>query len=269
MTKYPVSVPAFQYWKPDISNNQQTTLPLGVSIYANCIDTLKALDTVFDSFVREYILGKKRIIVPSSCIRTVVDPESGKSTSYFDTDDEVYQALKCDEDRDLKITDNTTVLRVQDHVNGINALLNILCSQVGLSAGALSFDQSKGMKTATEVVSENSKTAQTMKANKNLLVEFIEGMIKAVLELAVYSGELPKKEYSLSVAFKDNVIIDDNTLIENNINLVAAGLKSKVSAVMEIMKCDEATARAELEKIKQENSEMISAEGENFDPSQA
>ncbi len=264
-TNYPIRVPVFQYFKPDTVNNQQTALPLGISVYANCISTLKALDTVFDSFVREYILGKKRIIVPSSCIRTTIDPETGKVSRYFDTDDEVYQALKCDEDKDLKITDNTVSLRVQEHVDGINALLNVLCSQVGLSAGSLSFDKAGGMKTATEVISEESKTAQTMKANKNLLAEFLEDMIKAVIELAVYSGELPRRDYSLAVAFKDNVIIDDNTLIDNNIKLVEAGLKSKVSAIMEVLKCDEKTAKQELEKIKAENS-VIGAESA-FDPS--
>ncbi len=266
---YPVDTPLFQYFKPDFPSNVRTQLPLGISCFANCEDTLKALDVAFDSFAREFVLGKKRIIVPSSCIRTVIDPETGQTERYFDTDDEVYQALKCDEEKDLRITDNTTVLRVQEHVDGINALLNILCFQVGLSPGALSFDRAGGVKTATEVISEENKTAITIRCQKNLLVEMIEDMCRAVLSLAMETGEISRGDYEITAAFKDSVIIDDNTLIENNINLVAAGLKSKVSAVMEIMKCDEATARAELEKIKQENSEMISAEGENFNPSQA
>ena len=56
------------------------------------------------------------------------------------------------------------------------------------------------------------------------------------------------------IGFKDNIIIDDNQLIENNISLVNAGLKSKVSAVMDVLKCDEETARRELERIAEEST---------------
>lgn len=246
-----VDFPCFQYFKPDISNNL-SDMPLGISCFANCLDTLQALDVAFDSFAREFILGRKRIIVPSSCIRTVVDPETGKVEKYFDTDDEVYQAMQCDEDKDLRIQDNTTVLRVEEHVKAINSLLNILCMQTGLSAGTFSFDAQQGMKTATEVISQESKTAMTIKCHKNMLVETIEGMCRAVFALAQITGELPVQEYDLAVGFKDSIIIDDNAMIENNINLVNAGLKSKLTAIMEVMRCDEETARQELERISAE-----------------
>lgn len=262
---YPIDKPLFQYFMPDFANNYPTELPLGISCYANCTDTLKALDVAFDSFAREFILGKKRIIVPSSCIRTVVDIETGESERYFDTDDEVYQALKCDEEKDLKITDNTIALRVQEHVDAINALLNILCFQVGLSPGSLSFDRASGVKTATEVISEESKTAVTIRCQKNLLTELIEEMCGTVLRLAMLTGEIPKGSFEVAAAFKDNVIIDDNTLIDNNIKLVAAGLKSKITAVMEVMKCDEETAKRELERIQSENGIADITDGEELE----
>ena len=263
---YAIDTPLFQYFKPDFPNNIPLELPLGISCFANCEDTLKALDIAFDSFSREFVLGRKRIIVPSSCIRTVIDPDTGKTERYFDADDEVYQALKCDEDKDLKITDNTVTLRIQEHVDGINALLNILCFQVGLSPGALSFDKAGGVKTATEVVSEENKTAVTIRCQKNLLVEFIEGMCRAVLKLAQITGEVPRGDFEVTVAFKDSVVIDDNTLIRNNIDLVGAGLKSKISAIMEIMKCDEEAARRELERINAESAVMGISDGEGFAP---
>ncbi len=250
--EYPLTVPLFCYFKPDISNNQQTELPLGVSVFSGCTDTLKALDVAFDSFAREFILGRKRIIVPSSCIRTVINPETGNSERYFDSDDEVYQALRCDEDRDLRITDNTVALRITEHVDGINALLNILCFQTGLSAGSLSFDGIQGMKTATEVISQESKTAVTIRSNKNLLAEFIQSICETALLLAMETGEVPRGVPEVSVAFKDSVIIDDNTLIDNNVKLVSAGLESKLTAIMNVLKCDENTARKELERISEE-----------------
>lgn len=249
-----IPMPTFQYFRPDVANNAEFYVPLGISVYANALDTLKALDVAFDSFAREFVLGKKRIIVPSSCVQTVIDPTTGSEVRYFDADDEAYVALKCDEDKDLKITDNTIELRVDEHIKAINALLNILCFQTGLSAGTLSFDANEGMKTATEVISQESKTARTVKGHKNQLVELFEEFCKAVVELGISLDELPRAEYKLSVGFKDNVIIDENTLIDNNIKLVSAGLQSKAEAIMEIFKCDEETALKKIERIAKDQN---------------
>lgn len=245
--------PVFAYFRPFVSNNSDYDTPLGMSVYANCIDTLRALDTVFDSFQREFVLGKKRIIVPSNCIQTMVDPDSGEIVRYFDADDEAFIALRHEDGENLKITDNTTELRIEQHVSAINAYLNILCMQTGLSAGTFSFDVQQGMKTATEIISQESKTARTVKNNKNLLTETIETVVHALIQLGVMSGELSAREYSVTVGWNDNIIIDDNTLIDNNIKLVSAGLKSKIKAIMEVQKCDEATAREELERMSQES----------------
>ena len=67
------------------------------------------------------------------------------------------------------------------------------------------------------------------------------------------SGTLTPASYSVTVGWNDNIIIDDNTLIDNNIKLVSAGLKSEVKAIMEVQKCDEETAKRELERIARES----------------
>lgn len=250
--EYAGGKPVFAYFRPFVSNNSDYDTPLGMSVYANCTDTLRALDTVFDSFQREFILGKKRIIVPSSCVQTIIDPEKAEPVRYFDADDEAFIALRHEDGENLKITDNTTELRIEQHVSAINAYLNILCMQTGLSAGTFSFDVQQGMKTATEIISQESKTARTVKNNKNLLTEAIETVVHALVQLGVMSSAVSQQEYSVTVGWNDNIIIDDNTLIDNNIKLVSAGLKSKVKAIMEVQKCDEATAREELARISEE-----------------
>ncbi len=250
---YEGGAPVFAYFRPFVSNNSDYDTPLGMSVYANCTDTLRALDTVFDSFQREFVLGKKRIIVPSSCVQTVIDPDTAEAVRYFDADDEAFIALRHEDGENLKITDNTTELRIEQHVSAINAYLNILCMQTGLSAGTFSFDVQQGMKTATEIISQESKTARTVRNNKNLLTEAIETVVHALIQLGVMSGEFSAREYSVTVGWNDNIIIDDNTLIDNNIKLVSAGLKSKVKAIMEVQKCDEATAREELVRMSQES----------------
>ncbi len=254
IVEYGGTVPMFSYFKPAVSNNCEYDVPLGMSIYANAADTLKALDVAFDSFSREFVLGKKRIIVPASCIKAVPDTDSGEPVRYFDANDEAFVALDMQDTENLKIVDNTVELRVEEHVSAINALLNILCFQVGLSVGTLSFDAVQGVKTATEVISQDSKTQRTIKSNKNLLTEMIEGLIHSLIALGVFLDRLKPKEYTVTVGWQDNIVIDDNTLIDNTIKTVSAGLLDRVTAIMRINKCDEKTAKEIYEKIKAENA---------------
>lgn len=245
-----IDIPMFAYFKPSVSNNCEYDTPLGMSIFGNALDTLESLDVAFDSFSREFVLGRKRIIVPASSIQTVIDPSTGEMAKYFDSDDEAFVALKTEDTENLKITDNTVVLRVEEHVNAINALLNILCLQVGLSAGSMSFDAVQGVKTATEVVSQDSKTHRTIKSNQNLLTEMIESVIHSLIALGVWLGDIHKKEYKLTVGWQDNVVVDDNTLIDNTIKEYSAGLIDLETALMKVHKFDEESAKKMAEKIR-------------------
>src|SRR5690606_36723469 len=114
--------PLFVYLKPNEANNYDPQSPMGISIYANALDTLEALDIVFDSFVREFRLGKKRILVPASALRTVVDPESGEMHRYFDAHDEGYQAFNFIESDAHKIQVMSFAIRVDDYIKAIQAL---------------------------------------------------------------------------------------------------------------------------------------------------
>lgn len=247
-----MDVPMFAYFRPAGDNNLSEGSLLGLSCFANCTDTLKALDIAFDSFSREFVLGRKRIIVPSSCIRTVVDPDTGRISRYFDADDEVYQALKCDEDSDLKITDNTCELRVSEHVEAINALLDILCFQCGLSSGTLAFNSSGGIRTAAEVKSMETRTEITMQNNRCLAAELIESTVRCIIRCGQMCGELPLGEVNVRVSFSDRQTVDKSEVIDRNIRLVEAGLISRVSAVMAALECSEEDAVKELEKIEKE-----------------
>lgn len=244
--------PLFAYFRPAVSNNMlDRNVPLGISVFANAVDTLHLLDITFDSLGREFVLGKKRIIVPAEAVQEYTD-SSGESRLYFDTNDEAFVALNVEDVENLKIIDNSAELRIEPHISSVEMLLNTLCAQTGLSNGSLAFDGAQGVKTATEVISQESKTARTVKNNKNVLNETLEQTFRAVFTLAQCLGILPPRKYDITIGWKDNIIIDDSTLIDDNIKLVSAGLKSKLSAVMAVLKCDEETAKKEMQKIAEE-----------------
>jgi A118 family predicted phage portal protein len=255
----------FIYFKPNIANNFNTNSPMGISIFANALDTLKSIDVAFDSFEREFALGKKRIIVPSSALKTVIDPKTGTSQRYFDADDEVYEAMHLgDMDPNAnQIKDTSAELRVQEHICAINALLNILAMQIGFNAGTFTFD-GVGVKTATEVVSENSETFRTKQDHETNVEAAIQELVDAIIEIAdAFDVFARPGDYEVSVAFDDSIAEDQGAEIQKQIQLVTNGLNSKVKAIMKIHNMTEKEAE-ELLKVIQEEQSTASAEAMDF-----
>jgi A118 family predicted phage portal protein len=250
----------FQYIRPFGANYADDNSPLGMSIYAPAMNTQHGIDIMFDSLQREFVLGKKRIIAPARAMKQV-GGIGGRLQRYFDADDEVWEALATDNPEDLKVVDNSVGLRVNEHITGINGDLAILCSQIGFDPGTLSFDASKGLKTATEVISENSKTFGTVKAHENIIRDSLRQMVDAIFELAVHYGltwegktieSLIAGGYEVAVTFDDSIIEDKNAEINQGIALTGAGLMSKKRFLTDVMGMTEEDAEKELAQIGEE-----------------
>ncbi len=251
----------FQYVRPFGANYADDNSPLGMSIYAPALNTLHGLDIMFDSLQREFVLGKKRIIAPARSMKVSAGVNGSRPDRYFDADDEVWEALATDNPEDLKIYDNSVDLRVEPHITGINGDLSILCAQIGFDPGTLSFDATKGLKTATEVISENSKTFGTVKAHENLLNDALVDMVHAIFDLAVRYGltwegktveSLISGGYDVSVQFDDSIIEDKNAEINRGVSLVGAGLLSKKKFMTDLLGYTPEDADSELKQISEE-----------------
>ena len=254
----------FAYWRTPVANSMEDGGPLGMSVFGGALETLRALDICYDSLVNEFRLGKKRIIVPARCVRTVTDPLTGEPRRYFDPRDEVYEAFASDDKDELKITDNSTQLRVEEHVAALNAFLSVLCLQLGFSASTFSFNNEGGLKTATEVVSENSKTYKTVRTVQNQLVPALERVVKNILDVAILYGmrwqgqsveRLAAGGYEVKVSFDDSIVQDRQSNLDEGVKLVGAGLLSKLTFLTDRrygQGLTEAEALAELERIRGE-----------------
>ena len=260
-TIYDVHNAFFQYIRPFGANYADDNSPLGMSIFAPALNTLHGLDIMFDSLQREFVLGKKRIIAPARAMKVSAGVNGGRPDRYFDADDEVWEALATDNPEDLKIYDNSVELRIDPHLRGINGDLSILCAQIGFDPGTLSFDAQKGLKTATEVISENSKTFGTVKAHENIIADSLRQMVNAIFELAVHYGltyngqtieSLIAGGYEVNVTFDDSIIQDRQQDINQGTMLVGAGLMSKKKFMVDTLGYTEEDADKEIAQIAEE-----------------
>lgn len=236
--------PLFQIITPNVCNNIDLDSPLGISVYANSIDQLKGCDLVYDSYMNEFVLGRKRILVPVSMAKMQMQKD-GITAPVFNPEDTVYYQMPGDRQVDLNITEVDMTIRASEHELGIQRCLDILSLKTGMGTGRYQFDSS-GVKTATEVISDKSDLYQNRQKNAIVINTAIVNMVAAVSFLDV------GKEVDATVDFDDSIIEDTNTTIDRNIKLVDAGLRSKLTAIMEINKCTEEEAQKELDRIKED-----------------
>ena len=238
--------PYFQIWKPNLANNFDTNSPMGISIYANSIDRFKSLDTKYDSFYNEFILGKKRIVVDQSAMKGGMETDeqgNPRFVQYFDKNDKVYQAINAEMKEPVKEIDFT--LRYQEHIDSINADLTWLSENVGLGSNYYKFDGA-GTKTATEVMSENSQAFRTKVHYQTIVNDCVYDLVQAICELEEI------KTNKITIIPDDSIIEDKDKEITRAQMEVTQGLRSKKSYLMDIKGMSEDEAEEELVKIQEE-----------------
>ena len=249
--------PHFQVWKPIIANNFDTDSPMGISILANQIDKFKAIDTEYDSFNREFRTGKKRVLIDRTAVKkkTEVDSDGNVNyVSYFDNNDEVYVAIAGMENQPIKEIDFN--LRYQEHISSINAQLNYISAGVGLGQNYYNFD-GQGVKTATEVVSENSDTYRTKKHHEIMVNDCLYDLVKAICELEGITYK------SINIVFDDSIIEDENALIQRGLELYQNKVISLEKFMKKYLHYEDSEIQEEMTKIESENK-LVQPAGMDF-----
>src|SRR5690625_1369867 len=185
-------------------------------------------------------------------IRTVYD-EKGRPQRYFDSSDEVYQGYPADMD-ETKIHDVKVELRVEEHISAINALLNLFAMQTGFSSGTFTFD-GQSMKTATEVISEQSKTFKTKQSHEVIIETALKELVHSIVDVArlydLFSGT---DDFDVTIQFDDSIAEDHTAEVNRAVLLVNNRLLSRKRALMKIHGLTEEEAQEWLDEINEESA---------------
>lgn len=252
LVEYKTDTPHFQVFRPNIVNNIDPSSPMGISIFANRLDNLKAVDLKYDCFYNEFKFGKKRILVDRSAVKGSVDPKTGQFVQYFDTDDATFMAIGGMEQQPVKEIDFN--LRTEDHISAINAELNYLSAGVGLGQDFYNFNGSNVAKTATEVISENSDTFRSKAHHEIILQDVLYDMVKSVCELADI------KSKTINITFDDSVIEDKDAAARQALIEYNSGIIDKVEYFVRARGMDKETAIRYTAEIDKRSTEIVEEE---------
>ena len=190
--------------KLNIENNYSEDNPMGVPIFANAIDLLQGIDTIYDSYINEFVLGKKRIFVAPEVMYTDL-----LGHSVFDPNDVVFYQLPEDalKDGGKPITEINMDIRSEEHERGINNGLNLLSLKCGFGSEHYKFENGN-IQTATQVISENSDMYRTKNKHEIILQDVLTELYRIIARLGRVIGAGTNPESEIVINFDDSIIED-------------------------------------------------------------
>lgn len=231
-----IEIPLFQIITPNIVNNIDLDSPYGISVFANGVSQLKGCDLVYDSYMNEFELGKKKITVPVSMAKIQMGTE-GVTRPVFDKNDTVFYAIPDDRDGNNTIKEIDFTLRSEEHDLAISKVLDLLSFKCGMGTGRYKFENGV-VKTATEVISDKSELYQSLTKHEIVLRSVLVGMVKAI-------GQLMNVDIDeVNIDFDDSIIQDKESERQTDKGDIAIGVLQLWEYRMKWYGEDEAKAKA-------------------------
>ena len=201
--------------------DEDTTNPMGMALFANSVDVVRKLDLEYDSYANEFSLGRKRIFVAPEMLST----QNGEAV--FDPQDTVFYELPEDYFKNSEskeaLHEVNMELRIEEHSQAINDDLTYLSMKCGFGTDRYKFE-SGGVKTATEVISENSDMYRSLQKHELVLERVLVQLIQTIIRAGIGIG-IPGLDEStaVTIAFDDSIIEDKTTERQNDRQDVAMG----------------------------------------------
>lgn len=216
-------LPWFAFVYPNITCNISCCNGLGMSVYANALDTLESVDIAFNNFVKDFKLGGKKVFYNKSMLQT---NNKGKTITPDDVVQQLFQQVGDGMDFDAKqmVQEFNPSLRVQENKDGVQCQLDYLSFKCGMGTKRYQFTQS-GVKTATEYSGERQELIQHAQRHVIILTAALKTLCAALLYIGkTFCGANVNPEAAVEVNFDDGFIIDAETAKANDRQDVQNGL---------------------------------------------
>lgn len=249
--------PLFAYWKNPFANTIDKESPLTVPVFSECIEELRWLDIALNMFGDETEDSRHVTYVPQTAIE-YAENHSIQLPRFI-------QGIEMGTNED-SIKEHVPTMQVAERVAGINFLLSVIGYKCGFSNGYFSFDESRGIQTATQVESDDRRTLHTIEAFRTILDgKHHDGIIHKIIYMlyatGTANGTIPTTNYDVACEFEDLVynLEDDRARWWNYVT------QAKVPAWMYFVKFEgmtEQEAKAMVEEAQPKEEHLYSKYGD-------
>lgn len=234
--------PLFAYYKYPLANHIDRGSPLGVSCYSRSINMIEQADKQWGRLLWEFESGERALYVDVLALKDGTGLPNKR----------LYKGLNGVDGAGVGdpafYKEWSPTFREEQILHGLDAILKRIEFACGLAYGTLS-DPQMIAKTATEI--------KTAKQRSYATVTDIQKEVRRVLEHLFYIMDVhaslanlaPAGVYSLTFDFDDSVLIDRESQMLHDMQLVQAGLMSKIEFRMRNFREAEDIARAAVAEI--------------------
>lgn len=257
-----LEAPLFVYMGTPWANNKLINNPTGCALFKDAVQSIEELDRTYSSLCWEREAGELAVFVDDSMIPSTLE---GGQINYniSATEKRLYRKLEGESGKQL-LEPWAPELRINDLLTKLKSDLALVCMQCHLDPGAYVYDSEKGAVTATEVRTKNQQTYGTvLDIQEQMIQPAIEEILDAVRSLQLlYSLQAFPTNLSLGLDWGDSILTDEGEDRANAQNEVVAGLRSKLSYMMEYRGMTQEQALSELVAIKGDTPQAVSFFGE-------
>ena len=245
----PVDKPLYGYFKVPFANNIDMKSPLGISVFSPAVSLIQRADEQFSRLDWEYKGGQLAIDVDPTAL-TYSEGYYGTLAVMDDVQDRLYRKLDMGSDDTYQAW--APGLRDSNYIQGLNMYTNKIEDMLGLARGTLSQVESEA-RTATEIKLLKQRTYITISAIQDSLESCILDTVYAMNMFASMYNLAPKGAYDTNIEWKDSILTDTDTELEQKLNLQNAGILSKAEVRAWYTGESVESAQLEIDKIQEQS----------------
>lgn len=234
-------LPTYAIVRPSRSNPYSAYSQAGVSCFDSALDAVRVVDESYNQLYWQVRVSLPRVFVDEAALAR--DPETGTPLGRATVDHVIFRAVRSVEGAPVSVYNPDT------HVGDMVASLDCALSTLGLKAGFgqdyFSFDRASGLKTATEVVSDNAALMRNVRRHENAIEAALTSVVRAAYatEEALNGRPLAEVPHP-SVTWDDSVVTDTEAERATMKDDIARGLCPAWLYPARYYGMDEAEARA-------------------------
>lgn len=245
-----VDYPLYGYFKYPMANNIDADSPLGVSCYARATDLIKQADYQWTRLMWEFESGERALYLD---VLAFGKDEEGKPVLPHK---KLYRTLETGSMEGNFFKDWTPEFREKELMAGLDDILKKIEFNCGLAFGTLSDPQSID-KTATEIKMAKQRSAATITDTQKALAKALDQLFRAMDAWAKLEGLGGEGDVSPNYDFDDSIIVDKETQLVQDLQMVTATIMSKVEFRMRNFNEDEKTATEKVEQAMAETQNFF------------
>lgn len=203
--------PTFAVIRPAISNTCVDNSPYGQSVYDDAVDALKSVDEAYDAIFNEVRLSKMRVFMDDMMFEVTSENGKDRQAVPFGRDDAVVfrKVSAAGDGVTSAIKEFAPALRTEAQVRAYRTALQTMGDKCGFGLNYFDIDDAGGVKTATEVSSDNSALMRNIRRHENLLEGALAQISRAVLWCAnAFLGAGLPDPGEIAVNWDDSIITD-------------------------------------------------------------